>query len=84
MHDREDDEVEPAKGALTAMLVAKLAPWLIRIGSYLAIAGAAGGYGWWVWRRARKLDAAGVEPGPAPDPPPPGPVPHASLRRGRG
>lgn len=76
-----EDEVEPVKGALAALLIAKLGPWLIRIVSYLTLAGLAGGYGWWVWRRAKKLDAAGVEPPPAPPPPLPGALPHASPRR---
>jgi len=80
MDDHGGEEVEPVKGAIAALLVAKLAPWLIRIGSYLTLAGLAGGYGWWVWRRAKKLDAAGVEPPPAPPPPLPGPLPHASPR----
>ena len=81
MEDHEADDVEPVKGALAAMLVAKLAPWLIRIGSYLTLAGVAGGYSWWVWRRAKKLEAAGVEPPPAPLPPLPGPLPPASPPR---
>ena len=79
--DQGREEAEPAKRALTALLVARLAPWLIRIGSYLAMASLAGGYGWWVWRRAKKLEAAGVQPGPAPVPPPPGPVPPARPAR---
>jgi len=77
----EEDEVEPVKGALAALLVAKLAPWLIRIGSYLTMAGVAGGYGWWVWRRAKKLEAAGVEPEAAPAPPLPGALPPARPPR---
>jgi hypothetical protein len=81
MENHEKDEAEPVKGALTALLVAKLAPPLIRIASYLTMAGVAGGYGWWVWRRAKKLEAAGAEPPPAPVPPPPGPVPPARPPR---
>ncbi len=77
----ETAEALPVKGALTAWLAAKLAPWLIRIGSYLAFAGAVGGYGWWAWRRAKKLEAAGVQPPPAPVPPPPGPLPPARPPR---
>ena len=79
--DVEQQDVEPVKGALTTLLLAKIAPWLIRIGSYLTLAGLAGGYGWWVWRRAKKLEAAGVEPDPAPVAPLPGPLPRASPPR---
>jgi hypothetical protein len=78
--NRADDEAEPIEGVLVAGLLATLTPWLIRIASYLTLAGLAGAYGWWVWRRARKLEAAGVTPPPAPPLPPPGPVPPARPR----
>ena len=79
-----DADVEPVKAAFSALLLVKLTPWLIRLGAYLSIGAVVGVYGWWVWRRAKQLEAAGVEPPPAPPPPPPGPVPHTSLlRRGR-
>ena len=81
MNDEGEEEAEPVKGAIAVLLIAKLAPWLIRIGSYLTLAALAGGYGWWVWRRARKLEAAGVEPPPAPPAPLPGPLPPASPSR---
>ncbi len=81
MDDHEADDVEPVKSALATLLVAKLAPWLIRIGSYLTLAGLAGGYGWFAWHRAKKLEAAGVEPPSAPFPPLPGPLPPASPPR---
>ena len=80
MEEHQDTEVEPAKGVLAAWLTTKITPWLIRIGSFLTLAGVTGAYGWWVWRRAKKLDAAGVQPPPAPIPPPPGPVPKARPR----
>ena len=81
-HDA-DVEVEPVKAAFFAWLFVKLAPWLVRLGAYLSIAAAVGAYGWWAWRRAKQLEAAGVEPPPAPPAPPPGPMPHTSLLRGR-
>ncbi len=81
MDPHEEEEVEPVKGALTALVLAKLAPWLIRIASYLTLAGVVGGYGWWVWRRAKKLEADGASPPPPPVAPLPGPLPPASPPR---
>ena len=78
-----DVEVEPVKAAFFALLLAKLAPWLIRLAAYVSIGAAVGAYGWWAWRRAKRLEAAGVEPPPAPPTPPPGPVPHTSRLQGR-
>ena len=84
VEDRDADvEVEPVRAAFFAWLLAKLAPWVIRLAAYLSICGAVGAYGWWAWRRAKQMEAAGVEPPAAPPAPPPGPVPHTSLLRGR-
>ena len=60
------------------MIRLKLTLLLARIGSLLTLVLALAGYGLWVWRRVKKLDAAGVEPPPAPPAPPPGPLPPAS------
>lgn len=83
VEDGHELEVEPVKAGVAALLLAKAAPWLVRIGSYLSIGAVLGAYGWVAWRRAKRWEAAGVEPPPAPPAPPPGPVPHTSLLRRR-
>lgn len=72
------DEQTVARGIISAWLVAKVMPLLLRLATFLSVGAAAGAYGWWVWRQARRLEEAGVEPPPPPPVPAPGPIPPAS------
>jgi hypothetical protein len=78
MPEVEETEEEAARGAVYAWILAKTMPLLIRLGTYLLVGTVGGAYGWWAWRRARQLEAAGVIPAPAPDPPAPGGIPPTS------
>jgi hypothetical protein len=68
----------PVAGLMAGAALAASVPRLVKLGTYAVLACLTAGFGWWTWRRAKQMDAAGVIPGPAPVPPPPGPVPPAS------
>ena len=77
----EQEDLQPVRGVLVTALLAKVLPWLIRVGAFLGLGLLTAAYGWWVWRQTKKLEAAGVEPLPAPTPPAPGPLPPARPPR---